>query len=111
MSGCKTERDCEKQPWCRLTGQCAKRAQTWNKIENQARRADRARNHDVTCPASRHVHMMADALASKRAAYPMFAEEPKHCAGTLYAVIESLWKARAEIARLKTQLREGNGND
>ena len=27
--------------------------------------------------------------------------EPEHCAGSIYSVLESLWKARTELARLK----------
>lgn len=48
----------------------------------------------VSCPASRHLHIMADALASGQT-YHMFAEDPAACAETMYAVLESLWKARA----------------
>ena len=46
---------------------------------------------------SRHQHMMADALADpKGRGYPMFVDEPLHCARTLYAVLLSLWGARLE---------------
>lgn len=67
-----------------------------NKIENVRRRANRARKfpHN-TCPASRHVALMADALASGRR-YAMFDEEPEHCAGSIYSVLESLWKLRTK---------------
>ena len=69
-----------------------------NKIENQRRRTDRARQFpDNTCPASRHVHLMAEALATGRP-YPMLQEEPEHCAGSLLSVLESLWKARTKLA-------------
>lgn len=74
-----------------------------NKLENQTRRADRARyngKYIVTCPASRHLHLMAAALA-KGQTYHMLSEDPKQCAGTMLSVLESLWKARAEIKRLK----------
>ena len=71
------------------------------KIQNLRRRVNRARKFpDNTCPSSRHLHLMADTLASGKP-YFMFAEEPEHCAMSIYAVLESLWKARAEIARLK----------
>ena len=74
-----------------------------NKLENVRRRAFRAgygnKKYCVTCPASRHVMMMADALAAK-GKYHMFDDEPEHCASGIYAVLESLWKARAEIERL-----------
>lgn len=33
--------------------------------------------------------------------YPMLDEDPEHCAGSIYSVLESLWKARAELAKLK----------
>ncbi len=80
-----------------------------NKLANVRRRAERAMGWRslesiVTCPASRHVMMMADALASKRK-YHMFDEEPEHCAGSIYSVLESLWKARAEIKRLTATKR------
>lgn len=52
-----------------------------------------------TCPASRHVYMMADALA-KGQTYHMLTEEPEHCAGSLYSVLLSLWTARTALARL-----------
>lgn len=72
-----------------------------NRLSNVRRRIARARNFPTnTCPASRHVHLMADALSSGKG-YPMLTEEPEHCAGSLYSVIESLWKARTELAKLK----------
>ena len=75
-----------------------------NKIENVRRRAERAMGgmtieSIVTCPASRHLMMMADALAAGRK-YHMFDEDPSHCAAGMYAVCESLWKARTKIKRL-----------
>lgn len=72
-----------------------------NKLSNMKRRVTRARRFMVnTCPASRHVHMMADELAAGHT-YHMFEEEPEHAAGSLYSVLESLWKARLELIRLK----------
>lgn len=53
----------------------------------------------VTCPASRHVHLMAEALW-KGQPYPMLAEEPKHCAESLFAVVKALWEARQKLAAL-----------
>lgn len=78
------------------------------KLVNVRRRAERARGGNtigtiVTCPASRHLMLMADALAAGKS-YPMFAEEPQHCAVSIYAVLESLWKARKEIRRLSQWL-------
>jgi len=48
-----------------------------------------------TCPASRHLHMMAEALASGRK-YHMLNEEPQHCAETMLSVLHSLWTLRTE---------------
>ena len=65
------------------------------------RRATRARNASlVTCPASRHMHLMALALADGRP-YPMLTEEPQHCAESMLAAIGALWEARAELAKLR----------
>jgi hypothetical protein len=71
-----------------------------NKLHSLILRADRARKAHNTCAASRHLHLIADALATKRS-YPMLTEEPKYCAGTMYSVLESLWKARTELAKRK----------
>lgn len=72
-----------------------------NRLPNLRRRVNRARNfpHN-TCPASRHLHMIADALAAGKP-YPMLTEDPQHCAGTMYAVLEELWKARTKLAKLE----------
>lgn len=71
-------------------------------LRNVRRRVNRARNFpENTCSASRHLHIIAAQLASGKP-YPMLTEEPQHCALTMLAVLESLWKARTELARLKT---------
>lgn len=71
-------------------------------LRNVRRRVNRARNFpENTCSASRHLHMIAEHLAAGKP-YPMLAEEPQHCAQTMLSVLESLWKARTELARLKT---------
>lgn len=64
-------------------------------LKNLRRRVNRARNfpHN-TCPASRHLHLIADALATGKP-YTMLQEEPEHCAESMYAVLESLWKLRS----------------
>lgn len=78
-----------------------------NKLENIRRRVDRARNFPTnTCPASRHVHIMADCL-TRKGGYPMLTEEPEHCALSLYSVLESLFKARSELARLRGSQPQG----
>lgn len=67
------------------------------RIANLRRRVNRARNFpSSTCAASRHLHLMADALLSGRG-YPMLTQEPEHCAESMLAVLESLWKARAKL--------------
>ena len=58
------------------------------------RRVARARDFPThTCPASRHLQIIADALAGKQP-YWQILEEPQHVAETMYAVLESLWKLR-----------------
>lgn len=71
-------------------------------IVERKRRAEQARNfpHN-TCPASRHVHLIADALFEGRL-YPMMEEEPEHCASSMYAVLAELWETRTELSRLKS---------
>ena len=69
-----------------------------NRLINVRRRALRAMEH--TCPASRHLEVMADTLASDES-YLMLEEDPKYCAATMYSVLESLWKARKTIEKLK----------
>lgn len=64
------------------------------------RRASRAKRFpDNTCPASRHLHLMAQRLAAGKP-YPMLADEPKQCAETMLAVLASLWEARTKLAKL-----------
>jgi hypothetical protein len=72
-------------------------------LRAQRRRTNRARRFPAnTCPASRHVHMIADALASGHR-YAEIDEDPKHCGASMLSVLESLWKARTQIARLEAQ--------
>lgn len=67
-----------------------------NKIENVRRRVNRARSKPgVTCGASRHLHAIADALCCGRPYY-MLTEDPRYCAGSIYAVLETVWKLRAK---------------
>lgn len=62
------------------------------------KRCARARNfpHN-TCPASRHVQLMAEAL-SKGREYPMLQEEPEHCAVSMLATVAALYEARTALA-------------
>ncbi len=71
-----------------------------NKLPNLRRRVNRARTSEVTCPASRHVHDMAEQLLSLGRP-TMIGFEPEDCAASMLAVLESLWKLRAELKRLK----------
>ena len=72
---------------------------------NVIARMNRARNFPtMTDPASRHAAMIATALMRGHG-YPMLAEEPEHCGVSIGVTVELLWKARAEIARLRTQLQ------
>jgi hypothetical protein len=67
-------------------------------LANIRKRVNRARNFpENTCSASRHLHLMAERLAAGKP-YPMLQDEPEHCAETLLSVLESLWKARTELA-------------
>jgi len=66
------------------------------RLRNARRRVNRVRDFPThTCPASRHLHMIADALASRQP-YWMLLEEPQHVAETMYAVLEDLWKLRKQ---------------
>lgn len=47
-----------------------------------------------TSPASRHLELIAEALA-KGETYPMLTEEPEHCAETMLAVLVQLYEAKA----------------
>ena len=57
-----------------------------------------------TCGASRHAAMIAEALC-KREDYPMLAEEPEHCGGSIAATVAALWECRAKLAELKGEDR------
>ncbi len=68
-----------------------------SKLRTRARVARVYAEHCVTCPASRHLHLMAEAMANPRKKglrYPMLLEEPEHCAETMLSVLVSLWEAR-----------------
>lgn len=53
-----------------------------------------------TTPASRHIEIIAEALARKET-YHMLSEEPEHCAGSMLAVLVDLYKNKNEIERLR----------
>lgn len=70
-------------------------------LANLKRKVKRSRNFPAnTCPASRHLQMIAEGMVTKRG-YPMLQEEPEHCAITMLAVVNALYKTRTELARLK----------
>lgn len=73
-----------------------------NRLGNLRRRVNRARAFAITCAASRHLHMIAETLGRGEMDI-MLQAEPEHCAGTMLSVLESLWKARNELARLKAK--------
>ena len=80
-----------------------------NKLANIKRRVNRAREKAFphsTCPASRHVHLMAECLTTGNKQYAMLIEEPEHCALSMLSVLESLWKARLKLRKLQNELDE-----
>lgn len=75
-----------------------------NKIANIRRRVNRAREFPTnTCGASRHVHRIADGIMRGNycgmVSSNLSREEREWIAGSLYSVIESLWKLRAKGSR------------
>ena len=71
-------------------------AEEKKRITAARRCANKARNFPTnTCPASRHLHIMAEQLI-RHGKYPMFEEEPIHCAETMLAVLASLWELRTK---------------
>lgn len=67
-------------------------------------RVSRARSFPVnTCPASRHLHIMADCLLKPQKdgslRYPMFSEEPEHCAESILSVLAALWELRTRMEK------------
>lgn len=74
-----------------------------NKVANIRRRVNRARNFPAnTCPASRYLQFMAEDLLRYGRCWPI-EEEPDDCAAVMLSVLESLWKTRTELARLKNE--------
>lgn len=69
---------------------------------NVLARMDRARHlAGVTCPASRHAAAIAEGLM--KGWRGLFAEEPEHSGVSIGVTVEQLWKARAEIERLRAK--------
>ena len=63
-----------------------------------------------TCPASRHLHLIAEHLASGKP-YPMLQEEPEHCAESMLSVLESLWNARNKLAATSPQAAQTEADE
>jgi len=62
------------------------------------KRANAARKFmENTCPASRHLHMIAEKMVKGQPVY----DEPDHIGASILAVITALWEARDEVARLE----------
>lgn len=69
------------------------------RVKSLRRRANKVRKfpHN-TCPASRHLHIMAEGML--KGGYPMLQEEPEHCAESILATIAALWEARTALAKI-----------
>jgi hypothetical protein len=80
-------------------------------LEKEIKRMKKSRRFmENTCPASRHVQMMAEDLA-KIGKYPLLQDDPKHCAGSIASVINSLYEARTFLKSLGyTWKIDDNGN-
>lgn len=73
-----------------------------NNLRNLKNRVYRARDFpNNTCAASRHLHLIAKALACGKK-YAQIDEDPKYVAESMLAVLEALFKARTELRRQKT---------
>jgi hypothetical protein len=71
-------------------------------LANLRRRVTRARKFPTnTCGASRHLHMIADNLLDcPHLDYLSTMVDREHVAESMLIVLESLWKARTELAKL-----------
>jgi len=79
-----------------------------DELRNLKRRVTIARDAPgVTCGASRHVNAIALTMAAGRPVHDL----PQDMAASMLAVLESLWKARAELARLKGAMGAGDSHD
>jgi hypothetical protein len=67
---------------------------------NEIEIMNHARNFpNNTCPASRHLQIMAEALA-KCEKYSMLEEDPEHCASSIASVVSSLYQTRTFLRSL-----------
>lgn len=58
-----------------------------------------------TCPASRHVALMASTMADGHK-YHMLDEEPDTCAESMAATVAALWECRAQLAAANERIAE-----
>jgi hypothetical protein len=83
-------------------GPASEASNSWEpkNLMRKAKKVRRTSKAVVTCPASRHVQLMAEGLMRSKG-YPMLADEPEHCASSMLATVVNLYEARVEIGRLK----------
>lgn len=69
-------------------------------IEKEIDRMDSCRDFpNNTCPASRHVQMIAEGLYSI-GNYPLLQDDPQHCASSIASVVSSLYQTRSFLLSL-----------
>ena len=68
------------------------------------KRMKKAKNFpENTCPASRHVEMIATSLINNKK-YPMLEQDPEHCGQSMASVVASLWEERHKNKLLQDRL-------
>ena len=67
------------------------------------KRMSAARSAAVTCSASRHAAQIGAALVLHDGDWRL-ANAPRECGESIAATVAALWEARAEVARLKSNL-------
>lgn len=69
-------------------------------IKKEIQRMDSNRDFpNNTCPASRHVQLIAEQLYSI-GSYPLLQDDPQHCAGSIASVVSSLYQTRSFLLSL-----------
>ncbi len=67
-------------------------------MSGMKKRLKEARSASMPCPASRHTHMIVDALTGKRSPMRELLDregyEPEHMGESIGSVLEGLWRAR-----------------
>lgn len=75
-------------------------------MKAQPDRVDAARNFPKnTCPASRHVQMIGEALAA-REKYMMIEEDPEYVGASILSVVASLYESRAALSASEARAKE-----